>query len=115
MNCQSLSSVLDLHAPEELSAAQKRDIEQHFASCQTCREAWAVYEELIVAPIPETPRGLQRRIATALEEQAPSDAFRSRRSIIIGSVLVVGATVATTFTFGLTQEKRMHLEPEHAR
>ena len=107
MNCQDLNSVLDMHAPEELSSAQRRDIERHFASCQTCREAWAVYNEFVTEPIPETPRDLHRRIATALEEQEPSDAGRVRRSIIIGSVLVVGAAFATTLPFGLAQREGM--------
>lgn len=115
MNCQSLSSVLDSHAPGELGSAQKRDVDEHLASCRTCREAWAVYAEIVAVPIPETPPGLQRRIATALDEQEPGVAFRSRRSIIVGSVLVAGATVATALTFGLTQQERMRLQPDHAR
>jgi hypothetical protein len=114
MNCQDLNSVLDTHAPEQLGSAQRRDIEQHFASCQTCREAWAVYDELVATPIPETPRDLRRSIAVALEEQEPSDAIKARRSIIIGSLLVVGATVATTFTLGLGQHERYAPEPDQA-
>lgn len=107
MNCQDLSSVLDMHAPDELSPGQKRDIERHFASCQTCREAWAVYDELVAEPLPETPRDLHRRIATALEEQEASDARRVRRSILIGSVLVVSAGLATSLTLGLAQREPM--------
>jgi hypothetical protein len=107
MNCQDVHSVLDTHAPEDLSSAQKKDIERHFGSCEMCREAWAVYNEFVAQPIPETPRDLHRRIATALEEQAPTDAGRVRRSIIIGSVLVAGAAMATTLGLGLASPERM--------
>jgi hypothetical protein len=106
MNCQDLNCVLDTHAPEQLSSVQKRDIERHFASCETCREVWAVYNEFVAEPIPAMPQDLHRRIATALEEQEPKDAGRVRRSIIIGSVFVVGTTLAT-LTLGLAQRERM--------
>src|SRR5690606_2522452 len=43
MNCRNLNSVLDSQALEELSFAQRRDIERHLASCRECREAWAIY------------------------------------------------------------------------
>jgi hypothetical protein len=107
MNCQELNAVLDTHAPEQLGSAHKRGIEQHFASCQACREAWAAYSEVVAAPIPEAPRDLHRRIATALEEQEASDAGRVRRSIIIGSVLVFGAALAAPLTLGLAQRERI--------
>jgi anti-sigma factor RsiW len=107
MNCQNLNSLLDMQAPEELSAAQKRDVESHFASCATCREAWAVYNELVAEPIPDAPRDLHRRIAMALEEAEPSDAGRLRRSIITGGALVVGAALAKTLTLGWAQSERM--------
>jgi len=107
MNCQDFNSVLDTLALTELSAAQTRDIERHFASCQTCRDAWAAYRELAAAPIPETPPGLHRRIATALEEQEQSDAHRLRRTIITGGMLVAGAALATTLSLGLVQNERV--------
>ncbi len=106
MNCQELNTVLDTHASDQLDAAHKRDIERHLASCQACREAWAAYNELVAAPIPDTPRDLHHRIATALREQASSEASPVRRSIIIGSVFVAGATLATTLTLGLAQRER---------
>jgi len=102
MNCRNLNSVLDSQALEELSFAQKLDIELHFASCRECREAWAIYSEIVAAPIPDTPRDLRRRIAAALDEQEPGDVVRARRSIITGGALVVGAALATTLTLGLT-------------
>lgn len=107
MNCEKLNTVLDTHAPEQLSSADKRDVERHFASCQTCRDAWAAYNEFVAAPIPEAPRDLHRRIATALEEQEASDASRVRRSIIIGGVLVFGAAATMPLTFGLAQRERI--------
>ena len=94
MNCRNLNSVLDSQALEELSFAQRRDIERHLASCRECREAWAIYREIAAAPIPDTPRDLRRRIAAALDEQAPGDVARVRRSILTGGALVVGAALA---------------------
>jgi hypothetical protein len=50
---------------------------------------------------------LHRRIATALEEQEPTAASRVRRSIILGSVLVAGAAMATTLGLGPASPERM--------
>jgi hypothetical protein len=105
MNCESFNSVLETCDPDELSAAQKRDIERHLASCHECREAWAVYDELVKEPIPATPPDMHRRIFKALDEQEPSDPGRVRRSIITGGALVIGAALATKLTFGLGEPR----------
>ena len=107
MNCQELHSVLDVHRQEDLSPAQRLDIESHFASCETCRETWAVYRELCAAPIAETPKDLRRRIAAAIDAKASHDVRRVRRSIILGGVLVVGAAMAKTLSLGVEQRERM--------
>lgn len=96
MNCQDLNFVLDTHPPEELSSEQKRDVERHLASCQTCREAWAAYSELVAEQVPETPRHLEGRIESALGAEEPTDASRVRRSILIGSLLLAGSAAAMT-------------------
>jgi anti-sigma factor RsiW len=105
MNCQDLNSILDQHVREDLSFAQTRDIERHLATCQACRDAWAVYNELVAQAIPETPQDLHRRIATALDGQELEHERRVRRSILVGSALVVGAAVVKTLSLGLEQRE----------
>lgn len=108
MNCQELHAFLDTHAPTDRSSPQRRDIDRHLASCPTCRESWAAFNEVAAAPVPRTPPALQRRIAAALEAEEPGEARRAaRRSIVVGSLFFAGAAVATTLTLGFEPRERM--------
>jgi hypothetical protein len=107
MNCQELHAILDTDPREKLTAAQQQDVETHFGSCQLCREAWAVYRELVSERIPQTPRDLQRRVAKAIDAKTPEKVRRLRRSIVLGSVLVVGAAVAKTLSLSPERSEQM--------
>ena len=98
MNCQELHAILDTHSQETLTAEQQHEIEMHFGSCHTCSEVWAVYREFLAEQIPQTPPDLQQRIAEAVDAKAPEKLRGLRRSILLGSVLVVGAVVAKTLS-----------------
>jgi hypothetical protein len=107
MNCQELHAILDTHSQENLTAEQQHQIEVHFSSCQTCGEVWAVYREFVSEQIPQTPPDLQQRIAAALDAEAPEKVRGLRRSILLGSVLVVGAAVAKTLSLNLERGEQM--------
>lgn len=93
MNCQEINDILDSSASDEFREEQKQAIERHFESCEACRAAWAAYREVSALQIPRTPPQLHSRIAAAL---APTEAHSGRRSLIVGSMLVLGAAVAAT-------------------
>ena len=94
MNCQEVNFILDARAPEELGPSERQSVELHFTSCPGCRDAWAAYRELAAQPIPKTPPDLRLRIATALAARAPAETRWPRRSLFLGGMLVVGASVA---------------------
>jgi hypothetical protein len=106
MNCQELHAILDTDSQEKLTAAQQQDVETHFGSCQTCRETWAVYRELVSEQIPQTPRDLPQRVAKAIDAKAPEKVRGLRRSIVLGGVLVVGAAVAKTLSLNLERSEQ---------
>lgn len=107
MNCQELHAILDTHSQENLTAEQQHEVEVHFGSCQTCCEVWAVYREFVSEQIPQTPPDLQQRIAEAVDAKAPEKVRSLRRSILLGSVLVVGAAVAKTLSLNLERGEQM--------
>ncbi len=110
MNCQEVNFILDARAPEELGPTERQAVELHFTSCQGCRDAWAAYRELASQPIPKTPPDLRLRIATALAARAPAETRWPRRSLLLGSVLAVGAAVAAGVALQVAQRT-----PEIAR
>ena len=95
MNCERVNLLLDTKSAAELSAAERQDVDQHLASCSDCREAWEAYGELAASPIPATPPFLRVRIATALAARA-TERRHTRRGLLIGALLLVGAVVAAT-------------------
>ena len=108
MNCQELHAILDSHSKESLTAEQQLQIDTHFGSCRTCGEAWAVYREFVSERIPQTPPGLQQRIAEAVDATAPEKVRGLRRSILLGSVLVVGAAVTKTLSLNPERSERLY-------
>lgn len=99
MNCQEINFLLDANSPEDLSIRQKQAVDQHFESCQACREAWAAYREVSALQIPQTPQILRSRIAVAV---APNEVRAIRVPFIIGGVLAVGAAVAAAVALRIT-------------
>jgi hypothetical protein len=96
MNCQQIDLILDAGPLETLASGARQAVEHHFASCQTCREGWAVYREIADAPIPRMPPHLYARIAAAVAGRDAGEARRSRAWIGIGAVLLVGGALGAT-------------------
>jgi hypothetical protein len=99
MNCDDIGWVLDERGVAALSPFEKADFEAHIAGCLECALQCRVSERLLpfrsdVPPLPESlierARQLHElRAATARER-------RSRRPVLIGSLMLLGA-VATMF------------------
>lgn len=103
MNCLEINRILDTHAPEELSTGQKQAVELHFASCETCRDAWMSYREIAAETLPRTPRDLRVRIAAAIAARAPAEAGGRRRSLLVGGLFAIGAAVAAGIALQVTE------------
>lgn len=111
MKCHEINYILDTRGSGELHDGQKEAVDQHFATCRACREAWAAYREVSALQIPPTPQVLRSRIAIASNE------VRAKRlPLIVGGLLAVGAAVATTVALRITdstseREARMEEAP----
>ena len=46
MSCEKFADVLPLYAEGELASEERHRVDEHVASCETCREALAFYQEL---------------------------------------------------------------------
>jgi predicted anti-sigma-YlaC factor YlaD len=108
MNCRQLHSVLD--AERAASLAEREAVDEHLAACAECRETFAAFGALVAEPVPKPPPDLQRRVAAAIDDCASSDALRLRRSLVLGSVLVVGAAVAKTLSLGIERGQRAYTQ-----
>jgi HEAT repeat protein len=96
MNCEEINFILDANASEALTPAQKQTVEHHFASCCECRAAWAAYREIAAERPPAAPPSLASRVAAALAASRPVHIRTLRRSLVIGSLLGIGAAAAAT-------------------
>jgi hypothetical protein len=95
MKCLDVNLMLDARGFEALSAPEKHAADLHFASCNACRDAWAVYREIAAQEPPKTSNDLPLRVATALAAAAtPAETRWLRRSLLGGGVLVIGAAMA---------------------
>jgi HEAT repeat protein len=93
VNCKDINYLLDAHAPEEMTRAQRDAVDQHLASCPSCSEDWANVREVAALPVPAMSAGLHARIAAGLPAQvvAPRRAFRP---FLVGGLLLAGAALA---------------------
>lgn len=99
MNCQDIADFLDERGPEALSRAERPALAAHLAGCPDCAAQWRAAESLqsFRSDTPPLPAALSER-AWQLQElrQPPDRAGRSRRPVLIGSLLLLGAA-ATMF------------------
>jgi TolB-like protein/HEAT repeat protein len=98
MNCHTISQALNDGDPRDLSAAARRGIHQHLASCESCANAWYVDHELAARPVPKTPDDLLQRICRSIDDRTarPESVSRSRSPLVVGGLLAIGAAAAAT-------------------
>jgi hypothetical protein len=97
VNCQQINHLLDAHAAEELTRAQRETVDRHLASCPACSEDWAHLREITALPVPAMSGALRGRIAAALAAQHAVSARRAFRPFLVGGLLLGGAVLAAAF------------------
>lgn len=94
MNCKDISRILDEHEPGELSTAETDALDAHVLRCVDCARQLRASEGMIAfrSEVPPLPAALEER-ARNLRKRAESKAAlgRTRRPVIIGSLLLLGA------------------------
>lgn len=100
MKCNDIARILDERAPSALSSAESAALEAHLLHCDDCTAQWRASEQLqsFRSEVPPMPASLRER---ARQIDGDSESTRreraSRRPLIIGSLLLLGAA-ATMFT-----------------
>ena len=95
MNCHELNRILETKDANDLGVTEKGAIERHFASCGTCRSAWASFAEIVSEPIPAISPELHSRIDQLIAARLPARPRSARRAFVGASLLVLGAAAAT--------------------
>jgi hypothetical protein len=94
MNCHDISHILDERGTAALSTAERADFDAHIARCAECAGQSRASERLLSfrTDVPPLPAALQDR-ARQLEDlrSAKAPASRSRRPLLIGGLLLIGA------------------------
>jgi len=99
MNCQDISRALDSRNVNALSAAERRALDAHAASCPTCGPEWIVYSRLAGIPAAPMPQKLAARCeALAAEYLKASGRRRTNRTVLLGALFVVAAAAAVIVT-----------------
>lgn len=100
MNCKQITHLLDRSESSELSAADTIAINSHAVHCAACAAQVRVSRAMAAfrSEVPELPASLQER-ARCLQSLCDTTARerRSRRPVLIGSLLLLGAA-ASLFT-----------------
>jgi anti-sigma factor RsiW len=98
MKCNDISQILDERELSELSTAELADLESHVSRCAECARQCLASEQLMSfrSNMPAMPASLHERARHlhALCESATEQS--TRRPVIIGSLLLLGAA-ATMF------------------
>lgn len=103
MKCHEINYILDKKGSGEPDADQNAAVDEHFATCRPCLEAWAAYREVSALQIPPTPEVLRSRIT------ATSKDVRAKRvPLIVGGFLAIGAAVAAAVAFRITDDTSEH-------
>lgn len=99
MNCHSVTHWLNDRDPADLSAAENAALKAHIAKCPDCAEQCSISAGVASfrSEVPPLPSSLHER-AWQLQALRDSKASRrrTRRPIIVGSLLLLGAA-ATMF------------------
>jgi HEAT repeat protein len=105
MNCAEVDRSLASQGSDTLAPKHTRAVDEHFASCRDCREAWAAYRRLIAEPVPVAPRELRHRVMGALLAARQSKP-RSARPVrlAVGIALLVGAAAASTWVYRVFEQ-----------
>jgi TonB family protein len=95
MNCENVSAILDDHAEQRLTAAERCALDAHLAICAECARAWQAYQALATEVLPATPADLLARVLRSTAARPASQSHRSPVRFVIGTaVFALGAAVA---------------------
>lgn len=97
MNCQDFNQLMDSDSPGGHAPLLCEEIDQHLASCRTCREEWTNWRDMAALEVPATPVALRARIASALPTSR--NAGRNFRPYLVGGVLLVSAAAAAVMAW----------------
>ena len=112
MNCENVATVLSDRAENKLSAAERCALDIHLASCVDCAHAWHAQRALLAQRVPAASADLLDRALRALDvRSAPRPRRRYSSRLVLGSVLLTGAALAT---IGITIESRRVAQEERS-
>jgi hypothetical protein len=118
MNCREINFILDTHATEALTSAQRAAVDGHLASCEDCRADWANWHGVAALAIPPTPPELRTRVAAmmpAVVSRSGSAARRPGRGFLIGGLLLAGAALAAALALRDTQDSPLTADEPSAQ
>jgi len=101
MNCTDVAAILDEHAQQRLTPAERCALDEHVVGCEPCASTWRAQMALLALPLPATPADLVERALRAMDARAPR---RARlRLAVVGAVLAVGAAFAAATAIHLLE------------
>ncbi len=111
MSCNDIASILDTHRSARLAGAERAGVDAHLAVCTDCTAAWDAQRELLALRVPPVPATLLERalLASRLPQSAPPR--RARLAVVVGSVLLAGAALASLTIVSLTRSPSANLPP----
>lgn len=102
MNCNDISRFLDEREAGELTSAELGELKAHVSSCEDCAGQWLASERIadFRSSVPALPAPLAERVRQLRDQgDVQPGPSRTRRPVIIGSLLLLGAAATTLAAF----------------
>lgn len=101
MNCETLEELLSAYIDGEVTAEERQTVEQHVASCVSCRATLqdfsAVQTLSKMLPVLDAPQGFRQRVSGRIEQQSRSRIWEMKwvPRFAFGTIalLLIGASV----------------------
>lgn len=96
MNCHDILLILDTRDIRRLTSTEKQSVESHLQDCAECASEWRTHQRVLGSRAAlEMANDLPARIWSSLPTASTQQAgLRSRRTPVLGSLLLIGAAAA---------------------
>ncbi len=106
MNCTNVAAILDGHALNRLSAADRCALDEHVTGCESCALAWHAQRALLALPVPAAKSDLLDLVLRVVSSQPARAPRRARSRVVwIGALLAGGAALAATTALRLLPDR----------
>lgn len=101
MDCRKFATLLDDHRGESLTPSERDEATMHIVTCEACRTAWSVVQELRPLRVHAISHPRADLLNESVQLAASVGGTESRRRMTARKIAVVGTVLAATVLIAL--------------